>query len=485
MARVDDRRAKIICTLGPASSSRERIRELVDAGMDVARLNFSHGSHDTHRRLIATVREVAQAAGRPVGILQDLQGPKIRLGQLAGGGVQLQTGHDFTLTLSDVEGTASQAQIHFAELLEAVEPGDPVLLNDGRVELEVIKLGPESVTCKVVHGGPLRSRSGVNLPGRALPIELPTAKDRRDLELGIAHGVDMVALSFVQHPNDVPRTRREIQRLGGTQPVIAKIERPQAVAALEQVLETVDGIMVARGDLGVEMRVEEVPPIQKRIIDRCNRLGIPVITATQMLESMVSAPHPTRAEASDVANAILDGSDAVMLSGETAAGEFPVQAVSTMARIITITEASCAGRRAVHVDFEALDAVEQSPSVAIGYAARQTASLVDASAIVCLTQSGTTASMISRFRPETPILAVTPSATTLQRIALLWGVRGFQVEEGFGGDNLDDAVKQILQRLVELGAVAPGATLVVTAGVPFSARRGTNMLRVESAPHVE
>ncbi len=482
MSRPNDRRAKIICTLGPASSSRERIRALVEAGMDVARLNFSHGTHETHRRLITTVREVADEVGRPVGILQDLQGPKIRLGTFVGGGARLTAGDEFELTLDDAPGSSGHAQIHFPELLDAVEPGDPVLLNDGRVELEVQALHARSVACRVVHGGPLRSRSGVNLPGRALPIELPTVKDRRDLELGVANGVDMVALSFVQHPDDVPRTRSEIQRLGGTQPVIAKIERPQAVAALDEILHSADGIMVARGDLGVEMRVEEVPPIQKRIIARCNQLGIPVITATQMLDSMVSAPHPTRAEASDVANAILDGSDAVMLSGETAAGEFPVEAVATMARIIRITEASCAGNRSASVDFEALDAEEQSPSVAIGYAARQTASLVDASAILCLTQSGTTASMISRFRPETPILAVTPSTTTLRRIALLWGVQGFLVEEGFGGDNLDEAVQVIMDRMVDLGAVDPGATLVITAGVPFAARRGTNMLRVESAP---
>ena len=482
MSKLNDRRAKIICTLGPASSSRDQIRDLVQAGMDVARLNFSHGTHDTHRRLIATVREVAEEEARPVGIMQDLQGPKIRLGQMAGDRVQLHTGTQFTLTLDDVEGTSAAAQIHFAELLDAVEPGDPVLLNDGRVELEVRTLEGRSVTCQVVHGGPVRSRCGVNLPGRALPIELPTAKDRHDLEFGVASGVDMVALSFVQSADDVPRTRREIQRLGGDQPVIAKIERPQAVAALDEILSSVDGVMVARGDLGVEMRVEEVPPIQKRIIARCNRLGIPVITATQMLDSMIAAPHPTRAEASDVANAILDGSDAVMLSGETAAGEFPVEAVTTMARITRITENSSSGRHAQPMDFAALDAVEQSPQVAIGYAARQTASLVDASAILCLTQSGTTARMISRFRPETPILAVTPSTSTLQRISLLWGVHGFRIEEGFGGDNLDEAVRLILERIVALGAVESGSTLVITAGVPFSARRATNMLRVETAP---
>jgi pyruvate kinase len=471
------RRSKIICTLGPSSNSYEKIMALTRAGMDVARLNFSHGSHEEHRQVIETIRRVSHDCNKPIAIMQDLQGPKIRVQDFEHDQVELKTGSEFILTSRPLLGNEKIASVSFDTFHKDVRIGDPVLLDDGLLKLKVEKIDGTDVHCIVIFGGKLSNKKGLNLPGAILSINALTDKDINDLQFGLLMDVDYIALSFVQKPQDIIDIKNHIAAAKKDVPVIAKIEKPQAVQEIEKITDLADVIMVARGDLGVEVSAEEVPPIQKKIITLCNHKGVPVITATQMLDSMIHNPRPTRAEASDVANAILDGSDAVMLSGETASGCFPVEAVQTMHRIVELIEKEQNTRwdlrRRTHNGI-------YDPALAIGYSACHAADLVQAAAIVCLSQTGSTARMIARYRPDQPILAVTHSPKSLTRMALYWGVCGYQIAEF--KSNMDHAIHDVFEILKKKGALKSKDMVVLTAGLPFSTRRGTNMLRIEKIP---
>lgn len=474
---VPHRRTRIVCTIGPASADDAVLERLLAAGMDVARLNFSHGSHEEHAALIARLRALAARADRPLAILQDLQGPKIRVEGLPEVGLELPTGARVELT-----GTGSGAEpaelpllvVSYPGFQDDVRPGMPVLLDDGHLALEAEAVDAGRVRCRVVHGGRLKPRKGVNLPGTVLSVPALTEKDLADLAFGLAQGVDFVALSFVQRAADVAEVKARIAAAGADTPVIAKIEKPQAVAGIEAILELADGIMIARGDLGVELPPEEVPGIQKQLIAQAVRAGVPVITATQMLESMIASPRPTRAEASDVANAVLDGTDAVMLSGETASGRHPVEALEMMDRIVRLTETDLEPRW----DLLRRDRSVSYPSdLAIGYSACHAAEMTRAAAIVCLTDSGATARTVARFRPVTPLLALTFNERTRRRLSLVWGVRAIPVEDY--GEEVEGAVARIGRHLREQGFAAAGDRVVLTAGLPFGDRRTTNTLRIE------
>jgi pyruvate kinase len=465
------RRAKIVATLGPASDDAKVLARLVAAGLDVARINFSHGDHAAHARTLATLRDVAAAAGRPVGVLADLQGPKIRVGRLAPR--RLEAGDHVVLTVEPGDD-AARIRVSYPAFCADVAAGDTVLLDDGRLQLQVERVAPPDVHCRVLAGGTLTERKGLNLPGAVLSVPPLSAKDLADLDFAVAHGVDWIAMSFVQRAADIVRLRDEIAARGARTPIVAKIEKPQAVAALDEILDVTDAVMVARGDLGVELPAEEVPGAQKRIIAACNHRGVPVITATQMLESMVTSPTPTRAEASDVANAILDGTDAVMLSAETASGSHPVQAVETMARIVTIAERDAPRR----LDLQRrTDQARYDTALAIGYAACHAADMTGARAITCLTQSGSSARTLARYRPSAPIIALTASPATCRMLALVWGVLPLAALDF--GDNADATVGQIVRLLRDGGHVAAGDRVIVTTGQPFAARRATNTLRIE------
>ncbi|MFC1476987.1 pyruvate kinase [candidate division KSB1 bacterium] len=469
------RRAKIVCTLGPSSDTYEKIRELAEAGLDVARLNFSHGSHVYHKKTYEQIRKVSADIHKPIAVLQDLQGPKIRVQQFQNGEILLQPDDKFILTTREVTGTKDIVSVSYKSFCNDVTPGEPVLLDDGNIKLVVEEIKGEDVHCRVVYGGPLKDHKGLNLPGAVLSVPALTDKDMDDLRFGLELGVDYVALSFVQKPEDIRFIKEKIHAAGKNTPVVAKIEKPQAVADIESIIELTDAIMIARGDLGVEMDTEEVPPIQKKIIKLCNEKGVPVITATQMLESMIHSSRPTRAEAADVANAILDGSDAVMLSGETAAGAYPVESVETMSRIMALIEEDSNDRYAL---LRRKQNVEYPTSVAIGYSACHSAQMVNASAIICLTQSGSTANMIARFRPETPIIAVTPNESACFRLPLIWGVSVIKIDHEFP-DNMNEALDAIFDMLRTRHYIKPGDRVVVTAGIPFAKMRSTNMLRIE------
>jgi len=471
------RRAKIICTLGPSSDSYETIRALAESGMNVARLNFSHGEYDHHRRLFEHIRRVSGETGRPIAVLQDLQGPKIRVRTFEGGGTVLHEGGTYILTTRDVTGDSRIASVSYEAFNRDVRPGNFVLLDDGKIKLSVERIDGPDVYCRVIYGGELTENKGLNLPGTVLSVDALTEKDKADLRFGVELGVDYMALSFVQRPDDVRAVKAEIRAAGGDIPVVTKIEKPQAVSEIDAIIELADAVMIARGDLGVEMDTEEVPPVQKKIIAECNKQGVPVITATQMLESMINHARPTRAEAADVANAVLDGSDAVMLSGETAAGSFPVESVKTMNRIITLIERENSQGYMLR---KRMSEKVFPTSVAIGYSACNAAHLVDASAIICFTQSGSTAQMIARFRPDEPIIAVTPRPETYYRTSLVWGVSAYLCEEF--PDNMDEALVIVMDILKKHEDVKSGERIVATAGIPFVNKRGTNMLRVEEVP---
>ncbi len=471
---IHRRKAKIVCTLGPSSNSYEQVHKLATSGMDVARINFSHGDHESHQKLIETVRKVSKDTGKPIAVLQDLQGPKIRVGTFETGQIKLKEGQEFILTVRNVKGSENIVSVSYKSFNRDVQPGDTVLLDDGNLNLKVERIDGKDVHCRVVYGGILKDKKGLNLPGSILSVPCLTEKDRDDLKFGLQMDVDYVALSFVQRPEDINEIKWIIEAHGKQTPVVAKIEKPQAVEAIDKITDLTDAIMVARGDLGVEVPPERVPTIQKDIIRICNQKGIPVITATQMLESMITHPRPTRAEASDVANAIIDGSDAVMLSGETASGMYPVEAVKTMDRIIRMMEENMDPRWDLKRRKQDLI---YPISYAIGYSATHSADLVNATAIVCLTQSGSTASMISRFRPGKPIIALTSKEKTFNRLPLLWGVTALLTGEF--QENIDSVIEDLKTQLVVMGIVKPGDTIVFTAGIPFRQRRSTNMLRVE------
>jgi pyruvate kinase len=464
-------RTKIICTLGPASSSPEVMRGLVRAGMGVARINFSHGDQATHAQAIATLRQVAEEEGRLITIMADLQGPKLRVGEIEGGAVELHEGDIVALSLHPAPGAANEIPVPHPELLHDLRVGQTVLLDDGQLELTVVQAGEGYPKCRVAVGGTLLSHKGINVPGAALRLSSLTDKDREDAAFALEQGVDYIALSFVRRAADVRELRQVLRSKRADVPVVAKIEKPEALSAFDEILAESDGVMVARGDLGVETPAEEVPFHQKRIILACNRVGKPVITATQMLQTMIENPRPTRAEASDVVNAILDGTDAVMLSGETAVGRYPVEAAETMAVICANAEAHLPQGRLLHDGSHTHETITES----ISCAAVEIADEVGARAIITATMSGTTARMVARHRPSIPILAVTPNQTTLSRLALVWGVQPVRVAEF---NTTDDMVQVMVRAAREQGLVAWGDPVVLTAGIPFGSGGETNMLKV-------
>jgi pyruvate kinase len=470
------RRTKIVATLGPATNTPERISGLINAGMNVARMNFSHGTHADHAARIDMVRRAAQEAGKHIAILQDLQGPKIRTGSLEGGQpVELVAGQCFYITTEPVIGNAERVSTTYRELPGDVRARDRILLSDGLIELVVVNRSASEVETEVVHGGRLKEHQGINLPGVRVSAPAATEKDIEDLHFGLEQEVDFIALSFVRKASDIVQVKEIIKRAGKSTPVIAKIERPEALDVLPEILAVADAIMVARGDLGVEMPPERVPLVQKQIIDAANKAMIPVITATQMLESMIQNPRPTRAEASDVANAIIDGSDAVMLSGETAAGAYPIEAVQMMAVIADAIEGS-----AYHSDNNyatprwAIPEVHTTPR-AIADAAATIARSLPVRAIAVLTQSGSSARLVSSYRPQVPIIALSPSPETARRTALYWGVTPVVTEIA---DRLDELEKQVQQLLRERGIVQRGDVIVFTGGHPVYRYGPTNFLKV-------
>ena len=469
------RRTKIVCTLGPASSDLETIRQLIQAGMDVARLNFSHGTQDDHLRMIDLVREAASAEGQDVAILQDLQGPKIRIGAVEHDEVTLNRGDRVVLTPEKLaESTSSRVHVNYDTLVEDVDLSGRILIDDGHIELEIVDIIGRDVITEVVVGGPLRSRKGVNLPNIRTSTPSLTDKDLKDLDFGLEHGVDIIALSFVRDPNDVRSLVKRVRDVGSRVTILAKIEKPEAVRSFDDVLTESDGIMVARGDLGIEMPIEQVPSAQKSIIRKCLASAKPVITATQMLESMIDNARPTRAEASDVANAVLDGSDAVMLSGETAMGKHPVRVVEVMSRIIE--EAEKDWEYQGRPQFRPPRSSEsEAITAAVSFTAFDLAEQIGAAAIACLTATGTTARSVARHRPTMPVYAFTDDERVVRQLKLVWGTRGFKIP--FQKDT-DEGVKLVHKMLSESGHVRPGEYIVVMAGMPLPAKGRTNMVHV-------
>ncbi|WP_119156926.1 pyruvate kinase [Caldimonas tepidiphila] len=464
------RNAKIVATLGPASSTRSVIEALFDAGADVFRLNFSHGSHDDHQRRLDLIRAIERERGRPIGVLLDLQGPKLRIGTFAQGPIQLAEGAGFRLDLdTKTPGDATRVPLPHPEIFAALEPGADLLLDDGRVHLRVERHGRDFAETRVVTGGHLSERKGVNVPGVVLPLSALTEKDRCDLDFGLTLGVDWIALSFVQRPEDIAEIKEIVQ---GRASIVAKLEKPSAIQSLAAIVEASDAVMVARGDLGVEMPAEQVPSLQKLIVRTCRQAGKPVIVATQMLESMVSAPVPTRAEASDVATAVYDGADAVMLSAESASGKYPVEAVRMMDGIIARTEADEHYHQAIQASHTAPRA---EAADAIGYAVRHVARLLKVPATVAYTSSGYSALRMARERPQVPILGMTPRVATARRLALVWGVHSVLCHEVVDVPEMTD-LAGLTARREGFGEV--GQPIVISAGLPFAVAGTTNLLRI-------
>lgn len=464
------RKAKIVATLGPASNDGATIEAMFRAGADVFRLNFSHGHHDDHKMRLDKLRALEQVPGRPVGVLIDLQGPKLRVGAFANGPVMLEQGARFRLDLDAARpGDNKRIALPHPEIFAALEPGATLLLDDGRIELKVETCSLDAAETIVVNGGILSDRKGVNVPGVVLPLSALTDKDRKDLAFGLTLGIDWIALSFVQRVEDILEIREIVH---GRARIIAKIEKPAAIGQLEPIIRAADGVMVARGDLGVEMPAEQVPAIQKRIVRLCRRFGKPVIVATQMLESMVGAPVPTRAEASDVATAIYDGADAVMLSAESASGKFPVEAVRMMNSIIVQTESD-----PFHA--ESMRAHQSSPEPeiadAIGLAMRNVAELLNVAATVAYTSSGHSALRMARERPQAPIIGMTPKLATARALALVWGVHAVLTHDVAGVSEMTEFACATAQRE---GLAGPGETIVIAAGMPFGTSGTTNLLRI-------
>ena len=475
--RIIPGKARIVCTLGPASHDAAVLMRMIEVGMDVARLNFSHGSHADHAKLIATVREAADQCGAAVALMQDLQGPKIRIGQLSTPSIDVPSGSTLVITTEPIVGGPGRVSTVFTPLPSEVHQGDTILLDDGKIRLAVNRVEGKEVICDVIAGGTLSPRKGMNLPGVALTIPAFTPKDLEDLAFGIANGVDYTALSFVRSAEDIRALRAAITALpggSGTHPIIAKIEKPQALRNIDSIIAEADGIMVARGDLGVEVPPEEVPLHQKSIINRCIRAGKPVIVATQMFESMITNPTPTRAEASDVANAILDGADAVMLSGETSVGAYPVDAVAMMTRIINNIETHASSTR---MDDRYVVHEDRGHQAALGRAACVLAEQIGAAAIVAVTQTGSTARIVARYRPRTPLVAVTTSAATLRRLNLVWGVQGVMADPV--QQDSDRTLRAVEAKLLEEGILRSGDPYVLIAGQPLFAGGSTNMIKVE------
>lgn len=474
------RRVKIVCTLGPASSSRKMIHSLVKEGLDVARLNFSHGDHEFHGGLLANVREMARQLGRNVAVMQDLQGPKIRLGKLPPDGIRLDAGD---VVLLHPEGSAPKTSGRgkktlpisreiAAAIARDVRKGARILFDDGKLSSVVTQVSEPEIVVEVEVGGTLTSHKGMNLPGTPLSVPCCTEKDFKDLKFGVESGVDAVALSFVRSAEDIEVVRQRIRKQGNHRPLLfAKIEREEAVADMESIIDVADGLLVARGDMAVELGADRVPVIQKQLIHACNELGVPIITATQMLESMIQSPTPTRAEASDVANAVFDGTDAVMLSGETASGKYPVETVKTMARIILGAE----GARDAYSSHPDVLPMPGSIVDSVEFSASRIADHVDAVLIACLTHSGMAARTLSKYRPDKPIIAIMDREDALRRLAFVWGVQGVIIPKIVSTDDLFSVVENVLQKH---GLVEREDLIVVTAGIPTLRRGTTNMIKV-------
>lgn len=470
------RRTKIVCTLGPSSNTLEDIEKLYRVGMNVVRINFSHGTHEDHERTIGFVREVARKYQYSLPVLMDLQGPKIRVGQMKDGGQQLQEGKLVKITPDEVEGSSEIIPIDYSGLVDDAKEGNQILVDDGLLELKIIKKHERELTAKVVVGGLLKSRKGVNLPDIDISMPSLTQKDIEDLEFGLNVGVDYVAMSFVRSARDVQEVISRVRAKGSNAAIIAKIEKPEAVKVIDEIIEEADGIMVARGDLGIEIPSEQVPLVQKNIIERCRTAGKPVITATQMLDSMIINPRATRAESSDVANAVMDGTDAVMLSGETAAGKYPVEAVQTMVKIINSVESN-SDSIYYSLKYRKPDWKEKQVIESLAYSCVTIAENVDAKAISTITHSGNTARRIAKFRPEVPIIAFTESQIVRRQLNLVWGVESVRIDEIF---DTDLSVKMMEDYLVESGKVNEGDRVIIATGIPLAKRGRTNMIKVST-----
>lgn len=464
-----NRRVKILATLGPANPDQASIEKLFRAGADVFRINMSHSSHDVMRERIAQIRAVEKKVGRPIGILADLQGPKLRLGEFKDGAENLARGARFILDADKTPGDATRVHLPHPEILSALEPGHAILIDDGKVRLKVIEATKTKAVTEVIVAGRVSNRKGVSLPDTIIPVSAMTPKDRSDLEAALAAGIDWVALSFVQRPEDVAEVKKTC---AGRALVMAKIEKPQAIVRLDEIMEISDALMVARGDLGVEMPLEKVPGLQKRITRMARRLGKPVVVATQMLESMIASPVPTRAEVSDVATAVFEGADAVMLSAESAAGQYPIEAVSTMNRIAEEVERDQVYRAVINAQRAAPEATGAD---AIAVAARDVAETLDLKAIVAWTSSGSTGLRIARERPQPPILALTPKTETARRLALAWGVHAVITEDARDVDDMADRACKIAN---SEGFARAGQRVIIVAGVPFGTPGATNMVRI-------
>lgn len=474
----DVKHCKIIGTLGPASSNEETLLELVESGLNIARLNFSHGEHETHAKNIQLVRQVAKKTGRTVTILQDLQGPKIRVGKLIGGAIDIASGEVYTLIYGTEQTEKSIIPIDYKDLVRDVKVGEQVMMDDGLLLLEVTEVSGESVKVTVLEGGKLKNRKGVNFPDSLLSLPALTEKDSKDLLFGVANGVDVIALSFVQTANDVLSCKRIIQALGADTPVIAKIEKISAVEQIDEIAKVADGLMVARGDLGVEGKFEKVPAFQRKIIKAASDHAKPVIIATQMLESMIVNPSASFAELADVTNGVLEGADCLMLSGEVAAGSHPVECVRTMDRAIREVEKWTRTKEAKY-KLEAGEKKDWADHEAIAISACESADAVGAKAIVCLSLTGSIAKTIARWRPATPIIAISPRKEVIQRLGLFWGVYGMQNPLFY---NTDVLLQDLPQLLKSLGVVSTGDKIVITAGIPINNMKPTNMIKINKIP---
>ncbi|MDR6322566.1 pyruvate kinase [Actinoplanes couchii] len=462
------RRAKIVCTMGPATKSPERMLGLVEAGMNVARMNFSHDTQENHREMYELVRAAAAQADRPVAILGDLQGPKIRLGKFADGPHRWETGDRVVITSEEILGTKERVSCTYKKLPHEVKVGDRLLIDDGKVAIEVTEVEGEDIHCLVTEGGPVSNNKGVSLPNVAVSVPALSEKDESDLRFALSLGVDLIALSFVRAPEDIDLVHKIMDEEGRRVPVIAKVEKPEAVDVLEAIVLAFDGVMVARGDLGVELPLDQVPLVQKRAVQLCRENAKPVIVATQMLDSMIENSRPTRAEASDVANAVLDGADAVMLSGETSVGKYPVLTVSTMAKIVTTTEAGGMGVPRLQHD-------PRTHGGALTVAASQIARNIGAKALVAFSQTGDTVKRLSRLHCDLPLYAFTPVAEVRNTLALSWGVETFLTDFV---EHTDDMFRQVDAKMLSMGLAKPGDYVVVVAGSPPNAPGSTNTLRV-------
>lgn len=466
------RKTKIVCTIGPASNSKRVIERLIKAGMNTARLNLSHGSHEEHAETIGTIRQAAGELGIQVAILLDLPGPKLRTGRLEGNGVRLEEGDTFTFTSRQIKGNKQGVSVDSPAFFSKLSAGNSIFLNDGALHLEVVAVKKTSVECRVIVGGLLTENRGINIPGVKLTESSVSLKDREHLAFGVKHGLDFIALSLVRSAGDILEVKRLLEERGGNIPVIAKIENQEAVSSLDGIISQADGLMIARGDLGVEIQLEKVPLVQKEIIRKCNLVGKPVIVATQMLESMVVATRPTRAEVSDVANAIFDGADAVMLSAETAIGRYPVQTVRVMARIATESE------KVIPYDRILLEKSEQVMALtddAISYSACHISQRLKAACIVAYTTTGSTALRVSKYRPKAPILAITPDINTARRLALSWGIEPHLITEPVNADMMFQEAAGVA---LNTSLAKEGELVIITAGIPTGIPGNTNVIKV-------